>query len=109
MRTNIGVCGGANHPHHRCVCLSPPAMRFPRRALDRYPFIWVSLSPSISFPAPFSAGLAGGGQAHMGGKREELTLQRGSWKHCTKTTATKDRREMEGGRTWRGDIWCSRP
>lgn len=64
MRTDIGACGGANHPHHRCVCLSPPATRFPPRAVDRYPFIWVSLSPGISFPTAISAGLARGAGLH---------------------------------------------
>lgn len=52
-------------------------------------------------------GLGGGwgGQAYAGGTREELTLQRGSWKPRRQKTGD----ETEGGRARRGDIWCSRP
>lgn len=70
------------------------------------------LSPQGCGPLPFHLGVTvtrhqlpnsaqcwsgkcvGGGQAYMGGMKEELTLQGGSWKHRTKTMATKD----DGGR-----------
>lgn len=51
-----------------------------------------------------------GGQAYAGGTREELTLQRGSWKtRHKKPRRQKTGDETEGGRARRGDIWCSRP
>lgn len=83
----------------RCTSLQGPGC---------YPFIWVSLSPSISIPTLFSAGLARG-QGYMGGMGVEVTLQRGSWKHCGTLPRNQRKEGMEGEWTLPGDISYSTP
>lgn len=108
-RTDVDACRKPSPPHHHCVGLSPPAMRFRCRALGRYPFIWVSLSPGISFPAPIGAGLAMGAGVH-GWKERGGDNAEGQLETLPKTPRRqKTAEETEGGRTQRGDICCFGP
>lgn len=85
-------------PNQPIVGPHPPTTTLPCRALALYPFIWVSLSPSISVPTLNSAGLVRG-QGDMGGRRVEGTLQKGSWKCCG--LLPRNHIKKDGKRGWR--------
>lgn len=97
----------AGNPATPTIIVLASALRC--RALGRYPFIWVSLSPGISFPTPIGAGLAMGAGVH-GWKERGGDNAEGQLETLPKTPRRqKTAEETEGGRTRRGDICCFRP
>lgn len=103
-RADVDACRNPSHPHHHCarlLCVFPAGFWAVTLSFGRH-------CHPASASQLRSVLVWQWGQGYTGGKREEVTSQRGSWKRCPEIQQ-RTAEETQGGRTRRGVIWCPRP